>query len=299
MNQIKHKYGSIDIGGTNVRFALIDNNQIVFFQKFHVDQNSPLKTLTPVFDLIKKYQVNVLGVACPGPANYEQGIIIDPPNLQGWHHLNLKQLIFDSTGIDKVVFENDANAAALAVHYHFKQTEKDTTQFFTISTGLGAGLIYRNQIFVGYNHLAQEIAKVPLAPFDTDQVFHLSPHALELFASGTGIVNRAKTLGLNLVTPQAIFANYDQNLIAKQIIDEAIVTLSHLFATSMAFFAPNLIVIGGSMGIHNQWFVRKAFDQAKLLTWSNQYQQVRLEFDSLGDNLVLLGLNHLIHAKYN
>lgn len=294
----QHQYACVDIGGTNVRFAMIHKNKTIFFKKFLVDPNNPKKTLKPVFQLLKQYEITTLGIACPGPADYEKGIIKNPPNLTGWHNLDLKQLFLNNTNVIHFVFENDANAAAYAVHFHFKQTKKDITQFFTISTGLGAGLIYQNEIFGGYNHLAQEVACAPLAPFKAHDVWNLSEHALELFASGSGMVKRASTLGLKGIDTKWLFNNYEIDQIAHQVIDEAIATLANLFAVSMAFFAPNLIVVGGSVAINNQWFVKKAFDTAKDLTWSNQYYQTRLEFDILNDDVVLLGLDYLIRAKF-
>ncbi|MDQ0513654.1 putative NBD/HSP70 family sugar kinase [Mycoplasmoides fastidiosum] len=292
------KYGCVDIGGTNVRFALVEDNQVVFFEKFSVDQTDPIKTLTPIFALVNDHQITTLGIACPGPAKYGEGIIIDPPNLAGWHNLNLKKLFQEHTKVREMIFENDANAAAYAVHHYFGQTINGVTQFYTISTGLGAGLIYKNEIFGGYNHLAQEVARAPLAPFVTKQTWNLSPHALELFTSGTGMVNRADTLGLKGVNAKWIFDHYQKNPVATQVVDEAIVTLSHLFATSMAFAAPNLFVVGGSVGIHNQWFVEKAFARAKALSWPNQYAQTQLVFDTLGDDVVLIGLNYLIRHQF-
>ncbi|MBN3535119.1 ROK family protein [Mycoplasma procyoni] len=293
MAQKLHNIASVDIGGTNVRFALVQDFKITKKIKFSTDQKNWKNTLDKLIELIKKYNITKLALCIPGPANYEQGKILKSPNLKGWTKIDLKSYLLENTDLQKIVFENDANAMALANHHYYKQTEKDVTQFFTVSTGFGAGLVINNKIYTGINHLAQEIARIPLGT-NQDDVFHLSKYAAENFVSGTGIQLRASKLTNNpSLETKEIFENYTQNPVYKSVIDEAILSLAKTIATTIGFLAPNLIVFGGSVSNHNTWFIKEAIKVSKEFCDINQFKQVKFRFDKLKDNSALVGLNLL------
>ncbi|WGI36820.1 ROK family protein [Mesomycoplasma lagogenitalium] len=291
MNEIK--YASIDIGGTNVRFALVKNFKIVKKIRFLTNANNWKETLDKICNLLNKYEINQVALCIPGPANYEDGILLKTPNLKGWNNLNVKKYLLENSKISKIIFENDANAMALANHFYYQQSEKDITQFFTISTGFGAGLILNNKIFKGVNHLGQEIARIPLGTNDLDE-FHLSPYAIENFVSGTGINLRVQKWSETNVSTKEIFQIYENHFLYKEIIDQGILSLAKTIATTIGFMAPNLIVFGGSVAVNNSWFIKKAVKLAKKFTDKNQYKQVKFRFDKMKDNSALIGLNYLL-----
>lgn len=57
-------------------------------------------------------RVEGLGVAAPGPLNYETGVMLTPPNMLGWHDVPLRDMLAKATGLP-VYVEKDGNAAAL------------------------------------------------------------------------------------------------------------------------------------------------------------------------------------------
>lgn len=293
----KINFASIDIGGTNVRFALFKNNKIVEKFRFATDVNYYEQTLDKIIDLAKNFDVKAIALCIPGPANYEKGIILSSPNLIGWNGVNVKNYLLNNSDIEYAVFENDANVMALANHHYFKNDAKGVTQFFTISTGFGAGLIIENKIFRGSNGLGQEIAQAPLAKSKTER-FHLNPYAAELFVSGTGMTLRASIVG-DEIEAKDILAMYKTNSEMRKIVSGTIETLARAIAISIAFMNPNLMVFGGSVATHNYWFVEKAIEKAKKLCDTNQFNAVRFEMDKMGDDSALFGLNILIREHIN
>lgn len=221
------KHAAIDIGGTNSRFAIIKNNEIIFKKSFPTIISDPHTSLQPLIDLLNDHEIEYLGICLPGVANYNEGIIISGANIPNWVGINIKNIIMNNTKVKDIVFENDANAMAFAVHTYYKKTVKDITQFFTVSTGLGAGLIYKDEIYSGYSFQGLEVAWMP-ASFNKEKN-HLSTGSCEYFSSGSGIEKRGFKFFDKPMTTKEVFSLYKTDEKAKIIIDEAIETLGSTF----------------------------------------------------------------------
>ena len=108
---------AIDIGGTNTRVALADEElNIIERKQFATDSENPDVTLGKIAEVIKSFDCDIVGagMSCPGPLDLINGKILTPPNLKGqWHNLKVAEEL--SKLINKPVYlENDANLAGLA-----------------------------------------------------------------------------------------------------------------------------------------------------------------------------------------
>jgi glucokinase len=105
--------------------------------------------------------VDAIGVSLPGPLDPEQGVLLDPPNLPGWHDLPVRDLLTDAFSVP-VFIENDANAAALA-EWHFGAARGyEHVVYLTMSTGVGGGLILGGRLHRGVLASAGEIGHMPI-----------------------------------------------------------------------------------------------------------------------------------------
>lgn len=225
--------------------------------------------------------IEAITIAAPGPADYEKGEFGHLTNIPLWEKHNIIEELKASTGVKNIICQNDANLMALAHHHHFKN-QNGITQFFTISTGFGAGLVIDNKIFLGAYGYAQEIAMLPTS-FNPEKGAGFGEGSLEYFASGAGIAKRS-----GLPTHEA-FKQYETNEKAKIVIDEAIETLANTIAVFVAIINPSLLVFDGSVARNNKWYVEKAIEKAKQRAWPIQFKNLRFEFAQLEDDAALLG----------
>lgn len=106
-------------------------------------------------------QVDAIGVAVPSPLDPERGVVLNPPNLPGWHRVPVRDLLADAFGVP-VFIENDANAAALA-EWHFGAARGFAhVVYLTMSTGVGGGLILGGRLHRGVLASAGEIGHMPI-----------------------------------------------------------------------------------------------------------------------------------------
>lgn len=278
---------SIDIGGTNTRVASISDNKIVKIIKFKTKRNFDEEVkfiIKSINELCFPYEG--IGISAPGPADYGNGTFLSLPNLPEWNGKNLFHSLRKELGDVIISMNNDANLMALAHHNYFKNFD-GITQFFTVSTGLGAGLIINNSIFTGTNYLAQEIACAPLA-FSKEKGKGLTAGALEYFSSGSGIEARA-----NMQSIEA-FNQYNKDKKITQIIDDGIDTLANAIACSISFIAPNLVVFDGSIARNNAFYIDKAWELAKTRMFKEHVKIASMKIGELGDDAALLGAFQLV-----
>jgi glucokinase len=99
-------------------------------------------------------QIHGISIACPGPLDSENGIILDTPNLTLFRNYALKDR-FKKQFDCKVLIENDANLFALGEWFLSHQEEKVFIGV-TLGTGLGFGLIFNGEMFTGKNGMAAD-----------------------------------------------------------------------------------------------------------------------------------------------
>jgi glucokinase len=188
----------IDLGGTRIRACLADRDGGIRRQ----DQRLTLahEGLEPVLERIKatvgevlgdarREDVLAMGIASPGPLDPRTGVVMAPPNLPGWDHVPLADLMRHEFGLP-VHINNDANLAGLA-EYRFGAGRGSTDLvYLTVSTGVGGGIICDGQLLMGAHGLAGEPGHTTVEPSgprcNCGQV-----GCLEVMSSGPAIARQA------------------------------------------------------------------------------------------------------------
>lgn len=133
-----------------------------------------------------------ISVSVGGPLRIDEGFLIDPPHLPGWHGVPLKQHLEAAFPELPVYVEHDGNAGALAeFHFGVGKNRHDLKHliFLTFGTGVGAGFIVNGQILRGATDTAGEIGHWRLA--EDGPLGFGKRGSWESFASGAGLVELA------------------------------------------------------------------------------------------------------------
>ncbi|QAY72667.1 ROK family transcriptional regulator [Agromyces protaetiae] len=88
-----------------------------------------------------------IGIASPGPIDAERGLVLDPPLLEGWRDVPLRDALAAATGLP-VLLEKDVNAAAVAELWVGDEQLRDFA-FFYLGTGIGIGLVLDREVLRG------------------------------------------------------------------------------------------------------------------------------------------------------
>jgi glucokinase len=133
-----------------------------------------------------------LSVSVGGPLRIQEGFLINPPHLPGWHNLPLKARLSEVFPSMPVFIEHDGNAGALAeFSFGAGKTRPQLKHliFLTFGTGIGAGFIVNGQILRGATDTAGEVGHWRLA--DDGPLGFGKRGSWESFASGAGLIELA------------------------------------------------------------------------------------------------------------
>ena len=192
----------VDLGGTNLRIAGFSSD----WQRLHSVaiptrvREGAFTVLSDMATAIKHIvdqcggveELEGIGIGSPGPIELPAGRLLQPPNLPGFHELELKIEVERLLGLP-VIIESDANAAALAEAHAGvgREYATDTLCMITLGTGVGGGIILDGKIWHGFTGMAGEIGHVSVWP-EAMACNCGNRGCLELFASATGIARMAR-----------------------------------------------------------------------------------------------------------
>ncbi len=163
----------LDIGGTNLRLALLDKNGTIvgsIRSKSRIEEgiDSFCSRLVGLFDDLRKMasdsgsELSAIGIGIPGLIE-RSGVIRSSVNMRPLEGFNLSAFLENQLGIP-VFADNDANLIALGEQIYGAGRGVDSFIVITIGTGLGSGLILDRKIWRGSSGFASEFGHVTLYP---------------------------------------------------------------------------------------------------------------------------------------
>ena len=291
---------AIDIGGTNTRVALADEElNIIERKQFATDSENPDVTLGKIAEVIKSFDCDIVGagMSCPGPLDLINGKILTPPNLKGqWHNLKVAEEL--SKLINKPVYlENDANLAGLAEAVVGEGKDYNYVQFFTVSTGLGAGFVINKEIYHGAHGFGNEVANCVMMK-DGPSHGSIIPGGIEAISSGTAITSRAVKAGLDVKHAGEVndLAKAG-NEVAKQIMDDAKEYLANFIGVVYGYADPEIVILGGSVALKIDGFVEEVEALAKERVYEVMKPYVKVRKSTLNEDSGLIGAAYLAFSK--
>ncbi|MBI3616512.1 MAG: ROK family protein [Candidatus Omnitrophica bacterium] len=158
----------IDVGGTNVKFGLVQGRRVLFQSSFPTAGSLTPKALdqamvNAVHLLIRRSKEPVagVGVGIPGLVKVPQGIVLSCANLVNWKNVPLKGNLKRRLRLP-VEVENDVNAMTLAEWKFGAGQGVSNLVCLTLGTGVGGGLIINGRLYRGWNGSAGEVGHMPL-----------------------------------------------------------------------------------------------------------------------------------------
>jgi len=166
-------YIGIDIGGTNLRGALVSAEGVIvsrfrtesaishgaapFMERLELNIREMLAAASNV-----PLEVAAVGMGIPGLID-RVGTICSSVNMKPLEKLNLAQILSERIGL-KVCCGNDANLIALAEAHAGAGQGLSSLVVVTIGTGLGSGLILDGKLWNGPGGFAAEFGHLTLEP---------------------------------------------------------------------------------------------------------------------------------------
>jgi fructokinase len=123
--------------------------------EIRIPTTTPRETLAKAILFFKKQKVDALGLAPFGPLDLDPsspsyGVITSTPK-PGWGKTNILSVFQNVINIP-IALDTDVNAAAFGEYYWTRPDAPSSLVYFTIGTGIGAGIVIQGKIIHGLTH---------------------------------------------------------------------------------------------------------------------------------------------------
>lgn len=247
-------YIGVDLGGTNVRAALVDElGQILHIEKrdarAHESAELIVDNVIQCIQSLPNYQsASGLGIGVPGPVDFKAGWMIMATNIPALTMYPLKKVLEEKLSIP-VFLDNDANVAGLAEALVGAGKGKDVVYYVTQSTGIGGALVVNGRVVSGRVGHAGEIGNCIIDP-NRDKVNHLNVGAIENEASGTAIIRKGQALlSEEIKSAYDVFKRMNADPQAKAIITTMAQDMATMFSYIAHIVDPDAFIIGGGVSL--------------------------------------------------
>lgn len=260
----------IDIGGTNIEFALVDDkgNLHHLTKVKTANYKTPQQFIDYLFVQLAPYISSIKGIGIGAPnGNSHTGEIQYAPNLL-WKGIVPLRKMFEEKFNLPTYLTNDANAAAYGEMLF--GNAKDLSDFVcvTLGTGLGSGIVINKEVLLGKHGVAGEFGHIRVQP--NGRVCQCGRNGcLERYASATGMLltfeefklkhNEFSSLNqLENINTQAIFeAAMQKDVLALKIVDYTAEILGNALADFACFSDPEAYILVGGIAKNGDFFAQK------------------------------------------
>lgn len=247
------KYIGVDLGGTNIRAAVVaENGEILCMKKTqsHPDRGAEpvMETMTGLIESLEGYEdCEGIGMGIPGPIDTANGKIIVSTNLPKLIGFPIAGYIRDH--FNKPAFmDNDVKVAALGEAVQGAGRGFPIVYYVTISTGVGGALVIDKKVISGQNGHAGEIGNICIDR-NREKYNILNAGAVENEASGTAVTRRGREVfGEQIKNAGDVFdLARSGDARAVQIVDDMSYDLAMMFSAIGHIIDPHVFVVGGGV----------------------------------------------------
>jgi glucokinase len=304
----------IDLGGTFIKVGCFDS-KLKLLAKISAPTKAEKQAKVIVENMAKASEQSVakagfsmddvpaVGLGCPGPAKYSEGIIEAATNFPTLRNVPIRRMLSDRLSGKTIVFENDANVACFGEFVAGAGKGVEDMVFFTLGTGIGGGIINKGKLLAGAGDNAAELGHIIIYP-DGRLCNCGQKGCAEAYASASNTAKRAtealqagekstlkKVLDKNgQITCKDVYNHLKAgDKLAKKITDETAKALAILCINALHATEPQRIVFAGGMIAAGDILLNRIKDYFNEQIWNLKKETVEICFATLGEDAGIIG----------
>lgn len=271
----------IDLGGTSIKYALVDKAGNSFFEGklpsfASVSAAEVIGQLVKAATILKEeaarqnWEICGVGVGTPGIVDVTNSIVLGgAENIVGWENIDIATILEEKLNLP-IVIGNDANLMGLGETKFGAGRGCTHVVFLTVGTGIGGAVIIDGRLFNGYANRGTELGHVPLIATG-ERCACGAVGCLEHYASTAALVRRfaalAQERGLTFdeeINGELIVRLYHEAFpLAIDCLNEHFYYLGRGIAGFINIFSPQRIVIGGGVAESGAFYLEKIREVVK------------------------------------
>lgn len=303
----------VDLGGTNIAVGLVDET-MKLVRKVSAPTRAERPAEAIVDDIaalcrkvcdeedVSLEQVVSVGIAAPGTANGETGVVEYANNLP-FHHFPIADLLKSHLGLP-VRVANDADAAAWGEAKAGAARGAKNSVMITLGTGVGGGVVINHQLFSGAYHGGAELGHMVIRE-DGVPCTCGRRGCWEAYSSATALIRMTKekieecaATGRHTAMSQvprvtgrtACDAMRAGDAAAKEVYDEYIKYLASGLASMINIFQPEILSLGGGISGEGQSLIDSLIPAVCAELYGGQGElKTQIRIAELGNDAGIIG----------
>ncbi|TNJ67913.1 ROK family protein [Paenibacillus hemerocallicola] len=298
----------VDIGGTKIHFAVVDNNGQIRCQDIVPTRGE--RGAKAVMDTVASGIARMLeghgrlaepppiagiGIGSAGQIHYRSGEVAHAlDGIPGWIGTPIKRLVEERFPYP-VYLDNDVNVIGIAEKQFGKGRTLEHFICLALGTGVGGAIVQSGRLLRGVYGGAGELGHISV-DFNGPRCPCGNFGCLELYASGTGIARMARERSSSLegtvrdIDSRGVMAAWHQGeQWAEEIMDIAIRALSAGISGMIHTFNPQAVFIGGGVASSGDRLMNRVSEHVRKTTASAMWKEVELLPASMGAGSGVIG----------
>jgi predicted NBD/HSP70 family sugar kinase len=293
---------AVDLGANHAVVALLDlSGDIITQRTFPLDiAAGPDRVLTEAAENVRALvealppTQRLLGVAVgvPGPVRAGTGTVESPSRMPGWNQVDVGALMSSLVGVP-VLVDNDSNLMAVG-EFTMRVSDAPNMIMLKAGTGIGCGVIASGRLHHGANGAAGDISHVRVTG-GSDVICSCGRvGCLDAVASGAALVRELHREGHEVADASEIVRRArDADPAVARVLRHAGRMTGEVLATTINFFNPNALVIGGQLGLAEP-FVAAIRSAIYELCLPMAVKELTIDVSRAGSAAGVLGGGHLM-----
>jgi glucokinase len=303
----KHYAIGIDLGGTNLRVALVAEDGEILKKIKKPSSEQIVASIVESIGEIGHDGIQGIGLGTAGLVDRARNRVFFSPNLRAIEGIDVVSELRRTFGVP-VFLENDANAAALGEKISGAGKGFGTFVLLTLGSAIGGGIIYKGRLLeesaeIGHMSIQADAEKCPCGNMG----------CLDNYASARAMIARAVAAlekgteslltecckgSIYKITSEDIYRNaLEGDALSREILKEGGKYLGVGLANIINILSPEAIVLAG--GLVGAWniYVQEAIKEASRRAFKDLFDSVKIVPSSLGDNAGIIGAACLVFKE--
>jgi glucokinase len=291
---------AIDLGGTQIRVALVDADGAVrarVSEATQADTNGDVvaeqiaSMAKALLQQAGRENILGIGVSSPGPIDTATGVTLGLPTIRGFDNFPLRSVLAQKIGMD-VLVENDGIAAAMGEWQLGAGKGFANVVYVTVSTGIGGGVIVDNHVLRGRRGMAGHVGHMSIVPHG-EICGCGNAGCLEAYASGPNFTRRANAAGVQGNAAAVFAAAKAGHALAQELVRQQALYLAQGFVSLLHLYSPDVLIMGGGMSQQFDVLHGPINDDVQRYAMK-PFRDVHLVKAALGGDSGLIGASRLV-----
>ncbi len=277
---ISKNYIGVDVGGTKMHFAYVENSKVV--KEFKISTDALRSKEEIINDLISGIQelmdetIVGIGVGVPGLVDVTEGVVYNVQNIPAWKNVPIKSILSQQFNLP-VFIGNDANCFLLGEKFFGKGQRYSNLVAIALGTGVGAGVLVNNKLHVGNFSMAGEFGGISYLDMDYENYCSGKFFRREFQSEAKDMAEKALKSDPYSVKAFEAFG----------------IHVANLMETIIYSYGPEAIIIGGSLSNAYDLFKDSLNEKLEVFPHQNALQSTTI-LPSGDKNIPVLGAAALV-----